>query len=100
MSTLARLSLSSAGLLTALSLAAFAPAANADEGFYERNGADRAAAGISNGNQFVPSPAPTASGWDTSDVVIASLAGVLIAGGGVGTVVFATRRRHLATHTA
>jgi hypothetical protein len=97
MSTVARLSLSSAGLLTALSLAAFAPAANADEGFYERNGADRAAAGISNGNQFVPSPAPTASGWDTSDVVIASLAGALIAGGGVGTAVV-LRRRHPLAH--
>ena len=62
-----------------------------------RNGADRAAAGASTGNQVLPSPAATSSGWDTSDVGIASAAGVLIAGGGIGTAVV-LRRRHPMAH--
>lgn|SRR5688572_7770727 len=86
-----------AGMISCLSLVAFAPPASSAEG------ADLGRARNDIGNFSPGSPDPTDlanTGWDTSDVVIASVAGVLIAGGGVGAVVFATRRRHLATHTA
>lgn len=86
-----------AGMISCLSLVAFAPPASSAEG------ADLGRARNDIGNFSPGSPDPTDlanTGWDTSDVVIASVAGALIAGGGVGAVVFATRRRHLATHTA
>jgi hypothetical protein len=95
-----KLPLAAAGMLTCLSLAAFAPAANADEGFYERNGADRAAAGIPNGNQFVPTPTPTAEGFDASDAALGALAGLVAAGAGVIAVGGLRRRQAHLAHPA
>jgi hypothetical protein len=92
MSTTSKVSLASAGLLTALTLVAFAPAADADEGFYSRNGADRAAAGISNGNGFSPTTASPSDGFDTSDAAIGAMAGLVAAGAGV--IAVGTARRH------
>jgi hypothetical protein len=93
MSMTSKVSLASAGLLTALTLVAFAPSANADEGFYSRNGADQAAAGISNGNSFVPTTTSPSEGFDMSDAAIGATAALVAAGAGV-IAVGAARRHH------
>ena len=85
-----------AGMISCLSLVAFAPPASSAEG------ADlgRARNDIGNFSPGSPDPADLANtGWETSDVVIASVAGVLIAGGGIGTAI-ALRRRHPAAHAS
>lgn len=83
-----------AGTLSCLSLIAFAPPVSAAEG------ADLGRARNDIGN-FQPGPvndpSPTSTGFDTSDALVATVAGLLVAGGGIGAVV-STRRRHLTAH--
>ncbi|HET6625612.1 MAG TPA: hypothetical protein VFG63_04430 [Nocardioidaceae bacterium] len=97
-----KLSLATAGLLTCLALAAFSPAAQADEGFYSRNGADLATSGTPNGNRFAPASTSTSAsdGFDISDAAIGALAGLVAAGAGVVAVGSAQRRRDHLAHPA
>ena len=85
--------LAAAAAFSCLSLAIAAPA-SADEGFYERNGADRAVSGLGNGNgnSFVPTVADD-DGVTAGDAAIGALAGVLLAGGVAGAITVSRRRR-------
>lgn len=81
-----------AAALFSLSVTVASPA-SADEGFYDRNGADRAVSGLDNGNGFTP-PAPSSdAGFSTGDAALGALAGLILAGGAAGAVVLGRRRR-------
>lgn len=90
-----------AGALATLSLTTLAPAAQADEGFYSRNGADRSVAGVGNGNHFsTPSSTALGDAFDVSDAALGALAGLAAAGAAVVALGAARRHQRHAPHPA
>lgn len=81
-----------AGTLAVLSFVALPAGAVANEGLYERNGADRVVSGLDNGNTYAPS-AVGEGGTSASDVTLAALGGLALAGGIATAVVVAGRRQ-------
>jgi hypothetical protein len=97
-----------AGVLAAMSLLAFAPAASADGPNPDlRDGAASSAPDLGAARNDIGNVAPTPSdtgstsaGLDTSDALIGALAGVLVAGGGIGAVATIRRRQTFVHHPA